>query len=178
MSYTVSEAVSLVLDEIRDAAGGVEPERVEALGEAVLSAQAVFVAGEGRSGLIARCLAMRLMHLGLESHVVGETVTPAFSGNDLLIVFSGSGQTAVACTIARAAREHGGKVATITAGAGSVLGNLADLSVVIPAAQSAQFGGSLFEQAALLVCDSLTLILQQRLGQSHTDMRSRHATLE
>jgi D-arabinose 5-phosphate isomerase GutQ len=59
-----------------------------------------------------------------------------------------------------------------------VLGNLADLSVVIPAAQSAQFGGSLFEQAALLVCDSLTLILQQRLGQSHTDMRSRHATLE
>jgi 6-phospho 3-hexuloisomerase len=178
MSHTVSEAISLILEEVRNAAGAVKPESVKALGEAALSAQAVFVAGEGRSGLVAKCLAMRLMHLGLETHVVGEAVTPAFSADDLLIVFSGSGETAAACTIARAAKEQGGKVATVTTGAGSSLGALADVTVVIPVGQSLQFGGSLFEQAALLVCDSLTLILQQRLGQSETDMRSRHATLE
>jgi 6-phospho-3-hexuloisomerase len=52
------------------------------------------------------------------------------------------------------------------------------VTVTIPVGQSVQFGGSLFEQTALVVCDSLTLILQQRLGQSEADMESRHATLE
>lgn len=178
MPYTMLEAVSLVLDEMKNTAAGVKPEQVEALVEAALLAQAVFVAGEGRSGLIARCLAMRFTQLGLEAHVVGETVTPAFSADDVLIVFSGSGETAVAGTITRAAKEQGGKVAVVTAAAGSSLANLADVTVTIPVGQSVQFGGSLFEQTALVVCDSLTLILQQRLGQSEADMESRHATLE
>jgi 6-phospho-3-hexuloisomerase len=178
MPYTLSQAVSLVLSEIADAAAGVDPEQVETLMEAALSAQAVFVAGEGRSGLVARCLAMRLMHLGLEAHVVGETVTPAFSAEDLLMVFSGSGETAVARAIARGAKERGGKVMAITASAGSPLGGLADEALVIPLRRSAQFGGSLFEQTALVVCDAVTLMLQQRLGQGEADMESRHATLE
>ena len=38
-----------------------------------------------------------------------------------------------------------------------------------------QFGGSLFEETALLVLDALVLLLQQRLSQSNEDMQSRHA---
>jgi len=33
--------------------------------------------GVGRSGLIGRAFAMRLMHLGFEVYVLGETITPA-----------------------------------------------------------------------------------------------------
>ena len=35
--------------------------------------------GAGRSGLVAKAFAMRLMHLGLEAFVVGETITPALN---------------------------------------------------------------------------------------------------
>ena len=38
--------------------------------------------------------AMRLMHLGLTVHVVGETTAPAIRSNDLLLAASGSGTTA------------------------------------------------------------------------------------
>ncbi len=46
-----------------------------------------------RSGLMMRVFAMRLMHMGFESHVVGETLTPAVEKGDLLVIGSGSGET-------------------------------------------------------------------------------------
>src|SRR5699024_7999258 len=49
-----------------------------------------FFLGEGRSGLIAKAVAMRLMHTGKQVYVVGETTTPAIEKGDLLIVISGS----------------------------------------------------------------------------------------
>ena len=178
MLQTVCEATAIVLSEIESAAGAVNPEDVEALGRAVAAADGVFITGEGRSGLVAKCLAMRLMHLGLRAHVVGEAVTPAFGSRSLLIAVSGSGETPLTRTVAEAALSSGGAVAAVTAAPVSSLARSAGISVVIPIRKSAQFGGSLFEQAALVVFDSLALVLQHRLGRSDDEMRSRHATLE
>ena len=61
--------------------------------EAICKAKKIYVAGAGRSLLTLRCLAMRLMHLGFESYVVGDTTTPAFEKEDLRIAGSGSGET-------------------------------------------------------------------------------------
>ncbi len=35
-----------------------------------------FWSGQGRSGLVARMAAMRLMHVGFDAHAVGEATTP------------------------------------------------------------------------------------------------------
>jgi 6-phospho-3-hexuloisomerase len=58
----------------------------------ILHAKRIYVTGAGRSGFIAKAFGMRLMHLEFESYVVGETITPALSGGDTLVAFSGSGE--------------------------------------------------------------------------------------
>ena len=67
---TMTEEISRRIEEISD-------DDINSFTSAILTADRIYVAGAGRSGLIARAFAMRLMHIGLESFVVGETVTPA-----------------------------------------------------------------------------------------------------
>jgi 6-phospho-3-hexuloisomerase len=171
------ESVRAVTAEVEGALAQVRAEEVAALAEAVLGAQGVFLAGEGRSGLVARACAMRLMHLGLRSSVAGETTTPAAGPGDLLLALTRSGETQVTRARCEAARAAGVTVALIT-GADPGVALPADLRVTLPTGDSRQFGGSLFEQAAGLLLDALVPLLQQRLGVSAAEMAARHATLE
>lgn len=179
------DSLKAVLEELKETLGGVSEQQVGALRGLLSGPRAVFVTGEGRSGLVARCFAMRLMHLGVPAHVVGGTTTPAFGEGDLLIAVSGSGETDLTCTVARLAKEAGGRVAAVTASDRSPLATAADLVVVIPAAYgsapeggSVQYGRSLFEQVALLVLDAVALQLQRELDQAAENMDTRHANLE
>jgi 6-phospho-3-hexuloisomerase len=88
-----------------------------------------YVAGAGRSGFIAKAFALRLMHLGLDAYVVGETITPAFKRGDTLIVFSGSGETHSIVSVCETAKELGGRVCLITAVPESRMRELADCVV-------------------------------------------------
>ncbi len=181
--FGFQKASKVILTEIGGSVAGVREEQAEAFVEGIVQAGAVFTTGEGRSGLVARCFAMRLMQLGLRAFVVGETVTPALGSGDLLVVVSGRGESEIACTRARLASEHGGRVAAVTGHEGSRLGRAADLVLVIPAVEGAgeghaQYGGSQFEQSALVVLDAVAMVLQKRLGHSDEDMDARHATVE
>jgi len=167
---------------------------VAALEEAILSARAVFVVGAGRSGLVGCCFAMRLAHLGLRGHVVGETVTPRVEPGDVVVALSGSGETPTTCAVEEAAAQAGAKVIAITGAADSPLARAAHAKVVIPTStlvrrssgeggkadgvSSAQYGGSLFEQALLVMLDTIALRLQSRLAQTSAEMDARHANLE
>jgi 6-phospho-3-hexuloisomerase len=95
----------------------------------MLSAKRVYVAGAGRSGFIARAFGLRLMHLGYDTYVVGETITPAFHSGDTLVMFSGSGETHSMASICGTARELGGKVCLITAAPNSKMSTMADCIV-------------------------------------------------
>ncbi len=77
---------------------------------ALNAAQRVFVAGEGRSGFMAKAFAMRLMHLGLPVHVVGETTTPSVADGDVVVGVSGSGTTAGTVRVAEQAVKVGAAV--------------------------------------------------------------------
>jgi 6-phospho-3-hexuloisomerase len=174
-----------ILSEIGGTLAQVSAQQVEALGEAMAQAGAVFTTGEGRSGLVGRCFAMRLMHLGLKAHVVGEAMAPAVRASDLLVAISGSGETAVTCLLASQAKKQGARVAALTAAADSPLAATADVVILVPAptkeqaaAASIQHGGSLFEQSALILLDAIALQLQRRLHQTDEQMRARHANLE
>ncbi|GAA1547159.1 6-phospho-3-hexuloisomerase [Microbacterium ginsengiterrae] len=114
-----------------------------------------FFSGQGRSGLSATMVAMRLMHLGRESHVVGEATCPSVRAGDGIVFFSGSGATPVSLAFARTAKNEGALVVAVTRNAESSLGQIADLVLALPVAGSQQMGGNLFEHGALVVMDSL-----------------------
>ena len=89
-----SELFDAILADLSRTLGQVDATQVEDLQEAILSADRIFIAGKGRSGLQMKAFAMRLMHLGLTVHVVDDVTAPALAERDLLLVGSSSGRTA------------------------------------------------------------------------------------
>ena len=178
----MDEKIERVLAEISEVLHGASPDAVDVLAEAVIGAPRVFLAGLGRSGLMARAFAMRLMHLGLVSHVMGEVTAPAIGQEDLLVACSASGATAAVVMAAGTAHAAGAKVLAITGAADTRLASAADAVVVLPFYlprwfADGQFGGSAFEQSLLIFLDAVILSLMQRLGQTHSTMHARHANL-
>lgn len=162
------------------------PGELDAVLETLTSADRVFVLGAGRSGLALRMTAMRLMHLGFDVHVVGETTTPAISAGDVLLAASGSGTTAGIVRAVETAVEVGARVVAITTAPDSPLAHAADAVIVVPAAAkldrsataSTQYAGGLFEQSVVLVGDAVFDALWRRSGLSADALWPRHANLE
>lgn len=176
-----------IMQELNQASGQLAVEQLELLSEAVGSARRVFVAGAGRSGLMMRAFAMRLMHLGLDVYVVGETVTRSLSKGDLLLIGSGSGETKSLVPMAEKARSLEAAVGALTLSPASTIGNLADIVVKLPGAPKDQAAneaatiqpmGSLFEQMLLIVCDAIILRLMEKQALSGQAMYGNHANLE
>lgn len=183
---TVSHAMDLILRENRYVLEQVSVVVLDRFVSLLNYVDRIFVVGEGRSGLAVRMFAMRLMHLGYQVHVVGETTTPALRRNDLLIACSGSGTTNAVLAVTTTAQRVGGRIVAITTALESSLGQAADVVITIPAAvkhdhsqqYSQQFAGSLFEQAALLLFDAIIHALTHSLGKTTEILWSMHANLE
>ncbi|MDH5199623.1 MAG: 6-phospho-3-hexuloisomerase [Candidatus Bathyarchaeota archaeon] len=195
-----AEAVGEILKGISDAMEKVDPENVEDLVKELIRAhdegRRVLVVGAGRSSLVGRAFAMRLMHLGINVYVLGETINPSVADGDIALVISGSGSTALPVTVAEMAKKLGVRVLAVTSNPESPLGKLADLTVVVPgrskAAREDEYHsrqllgehesltpmGTLFENSAMVFLDSLIVELMDRLGVSEDEMKRRHAAIE
>jgi 6-phospho-3-hexuloisomerase len=171
--------IEQILREMADILGRVTSDSVAIASKEVRGAQRVFVYGLGRTGLICRAFAMRLMHLGLTAHVVGDATTPAIGAGDVLVACSGTGTTGVVLGAARKAQHAGARVLAVTGAPDTPLATAADAVAIVPAKPSSQqqFGGSPFEQALLVFLDAVILDLTRQLGVSHQDMWPRHANL-
>ncbi|WP_420898867.1 6-phospho-3-hexuloisomerase [Cryobacterium glaciale] len=172
---------SRVVDALRASASSLDD-----AASLLAAAPRVFVLGAGRSGLALKMTAMRLMHLGLDVHVVGEVTSPAIAAGDVLLVASGSGTTGAIVRAAETAHGVGASILALTTAAASTLGRLAAVTVLIPAAAkqdhagqvSAQYSGGLFEQSVLLVGDALFHTLWKLSGLTADQLWPRHANLE
>ena len=156
----------------------------------------VVMVGAGRAGLVGRAFAMRLMHLGFNSYVVGETITPALRQGDLLIAVSGSGSTKIVVEVAKAAKNVGAYVIAITSYLDSPLASVADLVVRVPgrtkvSAKDDYFSrqilglhesllplGTQFETNCLIFFDAVIVELMRRLGITEKELMERHANVE
>lgn len=154
------------------------------------------VVGAGRSGLVGRAFAMRLMHLGFRSYVLGETITPSVGEGDLVIAISGSGTTTMVVAAAEAAKKMKAKVIAITSYRDSPLASYADLILQVPgrtkvAKMDDYFArqilglheplaplGTLFEDTAMILLDSVIAELMHRLGKTEVELKTRHANIE
>ncbi|WP_422386492.1 6-phospho-3-hexuloisomerase [Cryobacterium ruanii] len=186
---TTADALGVIFAENGRVVGVLRAASASSLDDAaelLAAAPRVFVLGAGRSGLALKMTAMRLMHLGLDVHVIGEVTSPAIAAGDLLLVASGSGTTGAIVRAAETARGVGASILALTTAPESPLGLLATVTVVIPAATkqdhagqvSAQYSGGLFEQSVLLVGDALFHSLWQLSGFTAEQLWPRHANLE
>ncbi|MCR6623457.1 MAG: 6-phospho-3-hexuloisomerase [Candidatus Verstraetearchaeota archaeon] len=196
----MKEFLNVIVTFISKLGSVIDEAQVEKLINTLIYAQAakhsIFVIGAGRSGLVARAFAMRLMHLGFQVYVVGETITPAAGKGDVLLAISGSGSTGIVVDVAQAAKKVGCTVIAITSHPDSPLGQLADQVVYVPGrtkiSETTDYFsrqvlglheplaplGTLFEIAATIFLESLVGELMKRLGKTEEDLKSRHATLE
>jgi 6-phospho 3-hexuloisomerase len=155
----------------------------------------VFVMGAGRSGLVAKGFAMRLMHLGLNVYVVGETVTPAVETDDLLIVISGSGETKSINEMGALAKAKGTRLASVTSNKDSTLGTISDTAVIVKGRTKVSgmdfmerqvigshisFAplGTMFEISTMVFLDGVIAALMEATKKSEDDLKKKHATLE
>jgi len=147
------------------------------------SAARIFVSGAGRSGLICKFFAMRLMHSGYDVSVVGEIVTPSIKRGDLLIIISGSGETEQLVAFAKRAQDVRADIMLISTKASSTIGDMAD--AVFQIGTSEQYGkvqgmpmGTVFELSTLFFLESFVSHLIHEKGIPEEEMRYRHANLE
>lgn len=173
-------------EEIVAPFANIEAGQVESLITAIDGAHRLALHGVGREGLMMRALAMRLYHLGLAAHVVGDMTTPPFGRGDLLIASAGPGDFATVRAFMRVARAAGARVALLTAQPDAAARADADVVLVIPARTMAQAGsaeaalpmGSAYEAAQFLLAEYLVAALRARRGIDEAAMRARHTNLE
>ena len=175
-----------IVDELKASAETLGEEPVEAAVCAIDAHSRFFVYGTGRSGLMLKAFAMRLMQLGLTAYVVGETTTPSIEKGDLLFVASASGETGSVVMMAENAAKQGADLFVVCSNPESSLAKVHRPEVLISsptkfstAATSIQPLGSLFEQMLLVFFDGVVLRCFERKDEGTNDaMAQRHANLE
>jgi 6-phospho-3-hexuloisomerase len=194
----VQEMMQLMASKIRAISKTISDEDVEKFLSELLQAKRIYVIGAGRSGLVAKAFAMRLMHLGLSAFVVGETITPALTRDDVMVVFSGSGKTKTVADIADTAKEIGAHICLITSNAKSRIGKIADCTVIIEhhrdeveddalefeirqmLGEHKSFAplGTVFETASIVFSDAIISRLMEITKTDENALKIRHTNIE
>ncbi|MBI4257644.1 MAG: 6-phospho-3-hexuloisomerase [Thaumarchaeota archaeon] len=158
----------------------------------------ILVIGAGRSGLVGRAFALRLLHLGYKVHVLGDTLVPSIESKDLVIAMSGSGTTKLVTAAVEAAKKIEATVIAITSFKDSPLAQLADLVVqvkgrIISKEEGRQdyfarqiLGlheplaplGTLFEDSCMILVDAIISVLMDEMKLSEEHLAKLHANIE
>jgi 6-phospho-3-hexuloisomerase len=158
----------------------------------------ILVMGAGRSGLVGRAFALRLLHLGYQVHILGDTLVPSIDDKDLVIAISGSGSTKLVTAAADAAKAVGSTVIAMTSYPDSSLGKLADYIVQLrgrimggEAGRQDYFArqilglheplaplGTLFEDSCMILLDAIVSVLMEKYRLSEEELNRRHANIE
>lgn len=193
---TTVVSMKLIASHIEKVASKLDTASVSSLVSSITNSKRIFLMGAGRSGLAARAFAMRLMHVGFNVYVVGETTTPAVAPDDLVIAVSGSGETPSIASLGAIAKKIGSKLAVITSNKDSTLGKISDVVVIIPGRTKEDINyedyherrmigypqlaplGTIFEISALVFLDAVISELMVRTGASEAELKKRHTVFE
>jgi 6-phospho 3-hexuloisomerase len=196
MSF-VKEVSTWILQGISGIIQSADDDQIDQMVEIILASKhkKILVIGSGRSGFVGRAFALRLMQIGFNAFVSGETITPALSQGDLIVAISGSGNTTTVVAQVEVAKEIGAGIIAITSHTNSQMGKLADFIVEIKGRTKDDIEidyvrrqitgeynrapmGTMFELSALVLLDSTIAEIMERSGQSEIDLKRRHANTE
>jgi 6-phospho 3-hexuloisomerase len=179
---TYAKALEYVRRRSADAVGAIPPETVAAAVERLLRAPSVFVYGAGRSGIIGRAFAMRLVQIGRSSYVIGESVTPIVRAGDTVVILSAAGESYSSIQTANIVRREGAELLVLTARRGSKIAHAASLLISFQFPEEPERLvlaplGTLFEAAAHQFLDGLIAEMMRVRGETEESMRRRHAIM-
>ncbi|MGD2028988.1 MAG: SIS domain-containing protein [Desulfobacterales bacterium] len=186
-TFAIRERIDAVLEENRPLVQRLSDKAAQNFLQKILDAKSIFFSAQGRAGFILRCFCMRLMHLGFSVYFCGETITPAITPDDLLIVLSGSGETPSTLESVRSAKKYHAKTCGILGNMESRIASMVDMSLHIPGTtklcregepHSLQMAGSLFEQTAFLFLEAIVLDIYQKRKKDVGSVSSRHTVIE
>lgn len=186
-SFSLQAMAQQALSEIEGVFSHIAEDAGERACAEILRARRIACYGVGREGLMMKALAMRLMHLGLDVHVVGDMTAACIGSGDLLLVSAGPGSFSTVLALLGVAREAGARTMVVTAQPAGAAPRSADAVIHLPAQtmaddRTASAGllpmGSLYEAAQLLFFDLVVILLREKTGQSPDQMRARHTNLE
>jgi 6-phospho-3-hexuloisomerase len=175
-------SLAYLRDRVAESIGRIPRESIAKAVGILLKAPATFVYGAGRSGIIGRAFAMRLVQVGLTAYVIGESVTPIVRRGDAVFILSGRGESYSSIQTANIVRREGAELVVVTARATSKLAHTATLlvSLELPEEEAQRkFAplGTLFESASLQLTDALVAELMAVRGETEGSMRRRHAIM-
>lgn len=179
------ELTEKVLEEHRQVLLDVSEEETEKLLDAIAQANCIQVFGMGRMKCAVRAFVMRLMHMGMDAHVVYDTTCPNLGPGDLLIVNCAC--TTIGYTVMQFAKRLGAKVVAITANPCSKAAGLSDFTVNLKGQvhggreyeiSSIQPMAALFEQAIFIYEDIIIQLLMKKLNITAGQMAKRHTNLD
>jgi 6-phospho 3-hexuloisomerase len=177
-------SIEYIQRKIKEILNKVSEDELNKVTDLFSKSERVFVYGAGRSGLVAKAFAIRLVHLGYQTFVIGETITAPVTKGDLVLIVSGSGETIPAVMTAEIAHNLGAKVVSVTAKKDSEIAKYADITLYISSfcneAERQKYAplGTLFEASVWILLDGIIADLLDSKNETEEDMRSRHATLE
>lgn len=192
----LNEAIDEMINNIKDVSAEVDSESIMKMLDILIEAKNVFIIGLGRSGLVARAFAMRLMHLGISVYVVGETITPAINEDDCLLAISGSGETSFIISTATTSKNRNAKIIAVTSYEDSTLGKLSDLIIHVKGRTKIDSEkdyikrqingrhqplaplGTLFEISTLVFLEGVIAEMMHKMGKTEDDLKARHTVLE
>ena len=173
------ESVDYIIESMKKTLE-VDIEDTDKFVDMIIGSRKVFIYGVGRSGLIAKAFAIRLVQMGLEVFFIGETITPIVEEGNVVVIVSYTGETMSAMQTANIVRRVGAKVVSITANAHSKLAGASNLVIMIHPPKDEDRKrlaplGTLFEDATLIYLDAIVATLMEKLGMSEGAMRKRHS---
>ena len=193
----MKSSISAIIKNIETAETYLDEKSIENFMNIINESDNVFVIGAGRSGLVGKAFAMRLMHLGISTYVVGETISPAINEGDCIIAISGSGETNTIVSSAKISKERGAKILALTSYTESTLGKLADATIYVQGRTKIETYdknylkrqidgnytsltplGTAFELTSLVFLDGLICALMNKMGKTEDDLKKRHTVLE
>jgi len=185
-SESLDDIAARACSELRAVLARVPRATLDAFAGELAAAARIALHGVGREGLMMRALTMRLHHLGLDAHPVGDMTTPPLGAGDLLVASAGPGRFATVEALLDVAEAAGARRVLVTARDDAELASRADLVVCLPARTMAVDGeaesvlpmGSAFEGCQFLFFELLVAALRESLGVSEAAMRERHTNLE
>ena len=180
-----SELTKAVLEEHKQVLLKVNEDETGKLLNAIAEAKCIQVFGMGRMKCAVRAFVMRLMHMGLDAHVVYDTTCPNIGPGDLLIVNCAC--TTIGYVVMQFAKRLGARVVAITANPCSKAASLCDFTVNLKGQvhggrdyeiTSIQPMAALFEQAIFIYEDIIIQLLMKKLNITAEQMAKRHTNLD
>ena len=177
------DILETILQEIDGVIGKIDRTELSAVVNCLKKENRIFVDGEGRSGLMAKGFAMRLMHLGYTVFAIGETITPALEEGDVLLAVSGSGESDHVVSDARKAAKQGCRIVAVTSKPQSTIASMASCVLTVPgtvkgetgtARNSIQLLSSLFDQSLHITLDAVCWLISQRDKVSNDEATQNH----